>query len=270
MKIKCEVFIQWPYASKIQRRDRDSERARQGLPDAVYQQGLPLKLSIETLGMESQTESLKVSGLWQIPKLPQTPTLTKLEPSRRIPLCYPPSTTWVAVGSIHRERSHAATESLTSFQSIFQSSPSRDLLWLPCAPFHVGPSFAVCGEAARTRGQQTVWFGCVCERKPRNRFTVRDKKGFSSSSSADSTQHKEISFLADLFLGFQAVLLRLDSNIHWAWIKLVSFPSVYEMAKDQGATGRCSEQQRCRALCLPDTPHWVQQILSKAVLMLSA
>lgn len=58
--------------------------------------------------------------------------------------------------------------------------------------------------------------------------------------------------------------------MHWACITLISHPCVYEMAKDQGATGLCREQWLCQALCAPDTPHRVQQIPSKAVLMLSA
>lgn len=54
--------------------------------------------------------------------------------------------------------------------------------------------------------------------------------------------------------------------MHWACITPISHPCVYEMAKDQGATGLWL----CQALCAPDTPHRVQQIPSKAVLMLSA
>lgn len=82
----------------------------------------------------------------------------------------------------------------------------------------MGPSFNVYGGRllGREGSRHHSLVACVKgnEETDPKRETKRVFPAPKWEVSADGTQHKEISFLADLFLGFQAVLFRLYSNAH--------------------------------------------------------
>lgn len=78
---------------------------------------------------------------------------------------------------------------------------------------------------------------CVEKESKKQMHRKRQKGVFQLLNGVDTSQSEEIPFLADLFFSFQAVLFSFYSNTHWAWIKLISFLSLYEMAKAQGTAG---------------------------------
>lgn len=82
----------------------------------------------------------------------------------------------------------------------------------------MGPSFDVHGGRllGREGSRQHSSVACVKgnEETDPKRETKRVFPAPKWEVSADGTQHEEISFLANLFLGFRAVLFRLYTNTH--------------------------------------------------------